>query len=89
MTSGVGFKQASLSRTAEKALLDAIQSKRYGDALYFWVRMDMDPRNHLQKDFWSFCDAINAGGCKYDPLSPLFFFSEYMETLSVDSCLPS
>lgn len=59
-----GCKQASLSRTAEKALLDAIQTRRHEDTLYFWVRMDMDPRNQLQQDFWSFCDAINAGNCK-------------------------
>ncbi|KAK7292744.1 hypothetical protein RJT34_15596 [Clitoria ternatea] len=58
-------RKASLSRSAENALLEAIQSKRYGDALYFWVRMDMDPRNPLRKDFWSFCDAINAGNCKF------------------------
>ncbi|KAL2336096.1 hypothetical protein Fmac_010542 [Flemingia macrophylla] len=58
-------RKASLSRTAENALLDAIQSKRYGDALYFWVCMDTDLRNPLGKDFWSFCDAINAGNCKF------------------------
>lgn len=57
-------RKASLSRAAENVLLDAIQSKRYGDALYFWVRMDKDSRNPSQKDFWSFCDSINAGGCK-------------------------
>ncbi|OAY62221.1 uncharacterized protein LOC110614988 isoform X2 [Manihot esculenta] len=57
-------RKASLSRTAELALLDAIQTQRHGDALYFWVRMDMDPRNQLQQDFWSFCNAINAGNCK-------------------------
>ncbi|GAU41724.1 hypothetical protein TSUD_349860 [Trifolium subterraneum] len=57
-------RKASLSRAAENALLDAIQSKRNGDALYFWVRMDTDPRNPSQTDFWSFCDGINAGGCK-------------------------
>ncbi|KAL5062353.1 hypothetical protein RYX36_024090 [Vicia faba] len=57
-------RKASLSRAAENALLDAIQSKRYGDALYFWVRMDKDSRNPSQKDFWSFCNSINAGGCK-------------------------
>ncbi|KAF5464390.1 hypothetical protein F2P56_014467 [Juglans regia] len=56
--------KASLSRIAENALLDAIQSRRHGDALYFWVRLDLDPRNPLQLDFWSFCDAINAGNCK-------------------------
>ncbi|KAF7826114.1 Glycosyl transferase [Senna tora] len=58
-------RKASLSRKAENALLDAIQSQMYGDALYFWVRMDKDPRNPLQKDFWSFCDAVNAGNCKF------------------------
>ncbi|XP_021887787.1 uncharacterized protein LOC110807078 isoform X1 [Carica papaya] len=57
-------RKASLSMVAEKALLDAIQTRRNGDALYFWVRMDMDPRNVAQQDFWSFCDAINAGNCK-------------------------
>ncbi|MED6133322.1 hypothetical protein PIB30_027355 [Stylosanthes scabra] len=67
-------RKASLSKTAENALLDAIQSKKYGDALYFWVGMDADPRNPLKKDFWSFCDAINAGNCK-------FAFSEAMKRM--------
>ncbi|KAJ0052489.1 hypothetical protein Pint_00517 [Pistacia integerrima] len=60
-----GYKQGSLSRIAENELLNAIQTRRHGDTLYFWVRMDMDSRNPLQQDFWSFCDAINAGNCKY------------------------
>ncbi|KAJ0110733.1 hypothetical protein Patl1_00531 [Pistacia atlantica] len=60
-----GYKQGSLSGIAENELLNAIQTRRHGDALYFWVRMDMDSRNPLQQDFWSFCDAINAGNCKY------------------------
>ncbi|KAJ9563366.1 hypothetical protein OSB04_008526 [Centaurea solstitialis] len=58
-------KQASLSKAAEVALLDDIQARRHGDALYFWVRMDKDPRNPMQQDFWTFCDAINAGNCKF------------------------
>ncbi|XVF22451.1 hypothetical protein REPUB_Repub12eG0173600 [Reevesia pubescens] len=58
-------RKASLSEIAETSLLDAIEKRKYGDALYFWVRMDMDPRNSLQQDFWSFCDAINAGNCKF------------------------
>ncbi|WCJ22677.1 glycosyl transferase family 1 protein [Euphorbia peplus] len=58
-------RKASLSRTAEKALLDAIETRRHGDTLYFWVRMDTDPRNHMRQDFWSFCDALNAGNCKW------------------------
>lgn len=59
-----GPAQESLSKTAETALVDAIQSQRHGDTLYFWIRMDTDPRNPLQQDFWTFCDAINAGHCK-------------------------
>ncbi|KAI3818540.1 hypothetical protein L1987_12350 [Smallanthus sonchifolius] len=58
-------KKASLSKAAEVALLDDIQARRHGDALYFWVRMDRDPRNPMQQDFWTFCDAINAGNCKF------------------------
>ncbi|KAK9279941.1 hypothetical protein L1049_013625 [Liquidambar formosana] len=58
-------RKASLSKIAENALLDTIQARRHGDTLYFWVRMDMDPRNPSQQDFWEFCDAINAGNCKF------------------------
>ncbi|KAK5812514.1 d-inositol-3-phosphate glycosyltransferase [Gossypium arboreum] len=57
-------RKASLSGIAETSLLDAIEKRKNGDALYFWVRMDTDPRNNMQRDFWSFCDAINAGKCK-------------------------
>ncbi|KAJ0430356.1 putative glycosyl transferase, family 1 [Helianthus annuus] len=67
-------KKASLSKVAEVALLDDIQSRRHGDALYFWVRMDRDPRNPMQQDFWTFCDAINAGNCK-------FAFSEALKNM--------
>lgn len=56
--------QASLSKIAESALLNGIRSKKHGDTLYFWVRMDEDPRNPLKQNFWSFCDSINAGNCK-------------------------
>ncbi|KAK8565752.1 hypothetical protein V6N13_020831 [Hibiscus sabdariffa] len=58
-------RKASLSEVAEASLLGAIEKRKYGDALYFWVRMDTDPRNSLQLDFWSFCDAVNAGNCKF------------------------
>ncbi|GLU00759.1 hypothetical protein SLE2022_181040 [Rubroshorea leprosula] len=58
-------RMASLSKVAESALLNAIETQKHGDTLYFWVRMDMDPRNNLQHDFWSFCDAINAGNCRF------------------------
>ncbi|GAA0139496.1 transferase [Lithospermum erythrorhizon] len=58
-------KKESLTKVAETSLLDAIQGRRYGDALFFWARMDADPRNELKKDFWSFCDSINAGNCRF------------------------
>ena len=57
-------KQESLSESAEIALLEDIENQKHGDAVYFWVSMDKDPRNPTQQDFWSFCDAINAGNCK-------------------------
>ncbi|CAN6443902.1 unnamed protein product [Victoria cruziana] len=56
---------ASLSETAERALLDAIQSHKHGDALYFWSRLDDDSRNPNKLGFWSFCDAVNAGNCRF------------------------
>ncbi|KAM3350024.1 hypothetical protein ACQJBY_022690 [Aegilops geniculata] len=59
---GIGL--ANLSKNAESAMLEAIQSQKHGDAFYFWVRMDQDPRNHANQDFWSLCDAINAGNCR-------------------------
>ncbi|KAK6920052.1 Glycosyl transferase, family 1, partial [Dillenia turbinata] len=58
-------RKVSLSDRAEKALLETIESRKFGDTLYFWARMDTDPRNALQQDFWSFCDSINAGNCKF------------------------
>ncbi|KAF8696948.1 hypothetical protein HU200_036593 [Digitaria exilis] len=60
----VTARKANLSNDAESAILEAIQSQKHGDAFYFWVRMDQNPRNHANKDFWSFCDAINAGNCR-------------------------
>lgn len=60
----VTARKGALSKVAEKSLLEAIESQKHGDALYFWVRMDTDPRNPLKLDFWSFCDAINAGNCR-------------------------
>lgn len=57
-------EQANLLKKAETALLEAIQTQKHGDAFYFWVRMDQDERNLASQDFWSFCDAINAGNCR-------------------------
>ncbi|KAL5718715.1 hypothetical protein ACHQM5_011592 [Ranunculus cassubicifolius] len=61
----LAYFQASLSKIAEAVLLDAVQTKKHGDALYFWVPMDKDPRSPSQRDFWSFCDSINAGNCRF------------------------
>ncbi|KAL2892098.1 NAD-dependent malic enzyme [Bienertia sinuspersici] len=57
-------RKEALSKTAEIALLKAIEAQEHGDTLYFWARMDSDPRNPLKQDFWSFCDAVNAGNCR-------------------------
>ncbi|THU72727.1 hypothetical protein C4D60_Mb04t15220 [Musa balbisiana] len=58
-------RKVSLSKEAEAKLLEAIQTQRHGDALYFWIRLDTDPRNPQQLEFWDFCDAINAGNCRF------------------------
>ncbi|KAI3701268.1 hypothetical protein L2E82_45919 [Cichorium intybus] len=58
-------RKESLSKNAEIALTEDIEAQKHGDAVYFWVRMDKDPRNPTQQDFWLFCDAINAGNCKF------------------------
>uniref|UniRef100_A0A0D9V319 Glycosyl transferase family 1 domain-containing protein n=1 Tax=Leersia perrieri TaxID=77586 RepID=A0A0D9V319_9ORYZ len=61
----VTARKVNLSRKAESALLEAIQTQKHGDAFYFWVRMDHDERNLAKQDFWSFCDAINSGNCRF------------------------
>ncbi|XP_022858780.1 uncharacterized protein LOC111379604 isoform X1 [Olea europaea var. sylvestris] len=61
----VTARKKSLSKTAERSILDAIEARRYGDSLYFWARLDKDPRITMEHDFWSFCDAINAGNCRF------------------------
>ncbi|CAI9781525.1 unnamed protein product [Fraxinus pennsylvanica] len=61
----VTARKESLSKTAERSILDAIEARRYGDSLYFWARLDKDPRITMEQDFWSFCDAINAGNCRF------------------------
>uniref|UniRef100_A0ACD5VEY5 Uncharacterized protein n=1 Tax=Avena sativa TaxID=4498 RepID=A0ACD5VEY5_AVESA len=57
-------RKVTLSKNAESAILEAIQTKKHGDTFYFWVRMDQDPRYHANQNFWSLCDAINAGNCR-------------------------
>lgn len=60
----VTARKVNLSKNAESAMLEAIQTQKHGDAFYFWVRMDQDPRSHANQDFWSLCDTINAGNCR-------------------------
>ncbi|KAK6141055.1 hypothetical protein DH2020_025192 [Rehmannia glutinosa] len=55
-------RMKSLSKTAERSLSDAIGTKAWGHFVLLG-RLDMD-RNPLKQDFWSFCDAINAGNCQ-------------------------
>ncbi|KAL3615682.1 hypothetical protein CASFOL_041343 [Castilleja foliolosa] len=74
----------SLSKTAEKLLLDAIEARRHGDTLYFWARLDADPRNPSKQDFWSFCDAINAGNCQsvfYETLKQMYSVKHNLSSL--------
>ncbi|KAL0397960.1 UNVERIFIED_CONTAM: hypothetical protein Scaly_0244400 [Sesamum calycinum] len=59
----IGFQ--SWRATARMIIVGAIEARRHGDALYFWAGLHMDMRNHLEQDFWSFCDAINAGNCRF------------------------
>lgn len=62
--SNMGILQKSLSKNAERSLLDAIEGRKHGNTLYFWARMEVDPIYHLEQDFWSFCDTVNAGNCR-------------------------
>nr|GME17197.1 Phosphatidyl-myo-inositol mannosyltransferase [Ipomoea batatas] len=55
-------RKESLSKTAETSLVNAIEAQRYGDTLFFWAPMDM---GLTKQDFWSFCDAVNAGNCQF------------------------
>ncbi|CAA6671588.1 unnamed protein product [Spirodela intermedia] len=57
-------RKVSLSKRAESVLVESVESRKHGDTLYFWARMDGDPRNPTRQDFWSFCDSINAGNCR-------------------------
>lgn len=65
--------QVALTATAEAALYEAVNSKRDGDAVYFWARTDgyagTSPRNSAAEqpeDFWAYCDSMNAGKCRHD-----------------------
>lgn len=44
-----------------------------GDAVYYWALLDMD-LNANKFDFWSSCDSLNAGHCRYLYLNKLMFY---------------
>ncbi|CAO2165593.1 unnamed protein product [Urochloa humidicola] len=83
----VTARKANLSNNAETAILEAIESQKHGDTFYFWVQMDQDPRNHANKDFWSFCDAINAGNCRLAVLEAFQRMYGVQLDLDLDSLL--
>lgn len=61
-------KQVSLSKKAERVLEEAIQDNTKGDVIYFWSRLNMNGGVTGSKDaltFWSACDILNEGHCRY------------------------
>lgn len=59
--------QVSLSIKAEKVLEETIQDTK-GDVMYFWTHLDMDggfTGNNDVLTFWSMCDILNGGHCRY------------------------
>ena len=70
------LKQVSLSSRAEKVLEETIQEETKGDVLYFWAHLNVDDgptqKNRIPT-FWSMCDILNGGNCRYI-LSVFFFF---------------
>lgn len=61
------LKQVSLSDKAAEVLEKTIQSENKGDVIYYWALMDVDPMDEEIEDidFWSMCDDLNNGNCRY------------------------
>ncbi|KAI5075198.1 hypothetical protein GOP47_0009865 [Adiantum capillus-veneris] len=58
-------RKVSLSSNAELALNNALKGGNNGDTVYFWASTDVHSNEaSLQRDFWSFCDAVNNGNCR-------------------------
>eukprot|EP00250_Pteridium_aquilinum_P016552 c23159_g1_i1 orf=709-3948(-) len=58
-------RKVSLSGKAESVLYDAVKGRNSGDIVYFWASLDLHSnQKSRQRDFWSFCDAINNGNCR-------------------------
>ena len=50
---------------AEKVLEKTIQDNTKGDAIYFWARLNMNGGVENALSFWSMCDILNGGYCRY------------------------
>lgn len=59
-------RKVSLSGKAESVLYDAVKGGNNGDTVYFWASTDSNSNKKLlHQDFWSYCDAVNNGNCRY------------------------
>ena len=59
--------QVSLSFKAEKVLEEKTQEENK-DVIYFWARLGMDggvTGSNEELTFWSMCDVLNGGCCRY------------------------
>jgi hypothetical protein len=59
--------QVSLSFKAEKVLEEKTQEENK-DVMYFWARLGMDggvTGSNEELTFWSMCDVLNGGRCRY------------------------
>lgn len=57
-----------MSTIAEKVLEETIQENTKGDLIYFWGCLNVDGGPIGNKDaltFWSMCDILNGGNCRY------------------------
>ena len=60
-----------MSTKAEKVLEETIQGSK-GDVMYFWAHLDVDGGGAGTNDaltFWSICDILNAGHCRFVSLN--------------------
>lgn len=72
------LEQVSLSSRAEKVLEEIIQGQTKGDAFYFWTHLNVNDGPAQKKrspTFWSMCDILNGGNCRYF-FSVFYFYSK-------------
>jgi hypothetical protein len=59
--------QVSLTFKAEQVLEEKVQEENK-DVMYYWARLDMDggvTGSNDELTFWSMCDILNGGHCRY------------------------